>query len=745
MFELDFVLNLMMHVSALLGVGMFIFVWRQSRHSSVRSAFLILLGVVLLWNFGTLLELDFRLLTGETYMLFVNICYIGICLSPIAILYLGRVILEPEWHIRRVHYLFLVIPFVSIIMVLTDPLHHQFFVNFSLHSSEAVYGAYYYFHSFYSYGCICAGIVLMYIASGISSGFFSKQSWLVILGVVSTLVPNLLYSSGIVSLPFGISAAAFTISILCFSVAFLKYRFIDALPISLKQVVELISDGYLVVDKQMHVLSYNRIAAKMLPNSSITAGEDLRAVIGRYAVDDDDCDRIMERFVQAIDGQETVSFEERFADGRYVNVEVTPVKNRHIYLGSIILLEDITESKLLIDATLAASQAKGDFLSQMSHEIRTPLNAIIGMINIGMHSDDIDRMRLCFERADNASKHLLSIINDILDMSKIEADKFELSYGEFEFKTMLTNTVSLATVLAEEKKQKVTVEISEDVPALIGGDELRLSQVITNLLTNAVKFTPEEGSIIVRAAKEDEQDGVVTLRIEVEDTGIGISEEQQVRLFTRYNQADANTTKNFGGTGLGLAISKRIVELMSGTIWLSSEVEVGSKFTFTIKVKKLAEIADNDYSITQDTALNSGQTSESAEIDDFSGFTLLVAEDIEINREIVGAVLEETAISIDYAENGKVAVSMFETNSDKYDLILMDIQMPVMDGYEATETIRALNVERAKTIPIIAMTANVFKEDIERCITCGMNSHTGKPIDTNELLTLLRHYLGERP
>ena len=735
---LDIVLNLMMHISALLGIGMFFVVRRQSRQSSVRSAFLILLGVVTLWNIGALLELDFRLASGVTYMAFINICYIGICLSPIAKLYLGRVILDSEWRAKRIHALFLVIPIVSIVMVLTDPWHHLFFVNFSLYSSDAIYGGYYYFHSFYSYGCIAAGIILMYIASGISSGFFSGQSWFVILGIVSTLVPNLLYSFGIGNLPFGISSAAFTLSILCFSTAFLKYRFIDALPITLKQVVDLISDGYLVVDKQLRILSYNQTVTQMLPNSDITAGEDLRTVVRHYAVDDEDCDRIMERFSRAVEGQEAASFEEHFEDDRYVNIEITPVINHNMYLGSIILLEDITQSKLLIEATLAASRAKGDFLSQMSHEIRTPLNAILGMITIGMNTNDTDRMKYCFERADTASKHLLGIINDILDMSKIEADKFELSYGEFEFEAMLMNTANLANVLAEEKEQNFTVRIGEGVPTHIGGDELRLSQVIMNLLTNAVKFTPKKGSITLSVEKESEQDGEVTLCIDVEDTGIGVSEEQQKRLFTMYNQADANTTKEFGGTGLGLAISKRIVELMDGRIWIESEVDVGSKFIFTMKAKMVEAKTESG---TVKPPLTGGGDTTDEDSYDFHAFTLLVAEDIEINREIVGAILEETEISIEYAENGKIAVTMFGENPDRYDLILMDIQMPEMGGYEATETIRALGIDKAKTIPIIAMTASVFKEDIERCLGSGMNDHTGKPIDTDALLELLKKYL----
>ena len=866
---LDIILNLMVHISTLLGIVMIAVVMRKSRNSSVRSAFLILLSIVTLWNIGTLLELDFRLVTGVTYISFVNICYIGICLVPIAILYLGRIVMRSDWKPKPIHALFLVIPVFSIIMVFTDPLHHLFFVNFSLYSKDAVYGVYYYFHSVYSYGCIFAGIVLMYIASSHNLAFFSKQSLLVIFGVVVTLVPNILYSFGFMNLPFSVSSAAFTVSILPFAVAFLKYRFTEVFPITLKQVMNLISDGYLVIDRQFRVLSYNNALVRMLPDFiDVTRSESLRMVVERYFLENK-YDKILEWHKQAVDRQETVSFEDRIAD-YYVNVEITPVIQHNSHLGSIILLKDITQSKLLIEATQAGSKAKGDFLSHMSHEIRTPLNAIIGMINIGINTNDVEKMKYCFERADGASKHLLSLINDILDMSKIEADKFELSFSEFEFEKMLMNITNVANIRADEKSQNFVVNLSKDIPAYIESDELRLSQVITNLLTNAIKFTPEKGTVSLNIDLESKnaESDEVTLRIEVSDTGIGISKEQQERLFTSYNQADSSISHKFGGTGLGLAISKRIVELMEGHIWIESELGRGSKFIFTVNAKKRSgnpktklsrgvnfesmrvlavddsvevrdyfiyvmeelgvfchvaasgaeavEMIENsgdkpyniffvdwlmpemdgieltkqikkingdnsvitmisvaDWNSIEKEAVAAGvrhfiskplfpselinainicisETSGDLSNDssnpvkqrhDFSGHTLLVAEDIEINREIISAVLEETGVAIDYAEDGKLAVSMFSENPDKYALILMDIQMPEMDGYEASLAIRALDLEKAENIPIIAMTANVFKEDIEKCIASGMNEHMGKPVDTDVLLGLLSKYL----
>jgi len=381
---------------------------------------------------------------------------------------------------------------------------------------------------------------------------------------------------------------------------------------------------------------------------------------------------------------------------------------------------------------LNASRAKGEFLSHMSHEIRSPLNAVIGMISMAAETDDIQTIRDYLKKAYNAGRHVLGLINDILDMSKIEANKLELSHTEFNFMEMLTGIVNEASVRAGEKHQNIAVNVNQNVPPVINGDELRLSQIITNLLTNAIKFTPDNGHIEVSAEKLNEKDGEITLRIAVADSGIGISPEQQLKLFTSYNQADSGIAQKFGGTGLGLAISKRIIELMRGRIWIESELGKGAKFIFTIKTGKGMDKAREESS-RQGRSGGSGF--------DFSKYTILVAEDDEINREIMSALLGKTGISVDFAENGKRAVSLFQEHHDRYDMILMDIHMPEMNGYEATRTIRASEMEIAKNIRIIALTADVFKEDIEKCLEAGMDGHIGKPIFPNDLYAMLKKNL----
>jgi CheY-like chemotaxis protein/anti-sigma regulatory factor (Ser/Thr protein kinase) len=279
------------------------------------------------------------------------------------------------------------------------------------------------------------------------------------------------------------------------------------------------------------------------------------------------------------------------------------------------------------------------------------------------------------------------------------------------------------------------MRVSEDMPGAFIGDDQRIAQVITNLLSNAVKFTPESGDITLDASLISENDDLCTVRVEVTDTGIGMSDEQMSRLFNSFEQADVNTSRQFGGTGLGLAISKNIVEMMGGEIWVRSEPGYGATFGFTMKLERAPAVSeDGAHARDEDRAEGNIDT-------DFSGFRAILAEDVEINREIVLAYLEPTSLALDCAETGAEALKLFSDAPERYDVILMDIQMPEMDGYEATRRIRTLDAPNAKKIPIIAMSANVFREDIEHCRAAGMDDHIGKPIDVNDMMSKLSKYL----
>ena len=461
--------------------------------------------------------------------------------------------------------------------------------------------------------------------------------------------------------------------------------------------------------------------------------------------------------------------EERF----YSNPERELLRTGGILLASAIENNNsLNELSRARDEAQINTEAKSDFLSNMSHELRTPLNAIIGMTKIAKMSPE--KGKYCLEKIETSSKHLLGIINDVLDISKIEANKVELEEQEFNFEDMIRNAFDLIRVKADEKTLKLEKE-GEAFKKLIVGDELRFSQVLLNLLSNAAKFTPEGGTVSLKYNSCETIDGVM-LRVEVKDSGIGMSEDQLQKLFKPFAQAEKATTRKYGGTGLGLAISKKIIKMMGGDIWVESKIGQGTSFIFVVEVGwgKPVPAEEKDAEISQ--------------IPQWQGKTILAVEDVEINQEIINSLLEKTGVTIEEACNGAEAVAKFGENPGKYDLILMDVQMPEMNGLDATRAIRkieagikkynnreisrqfsgllehtdsdALDILKAspklleyldldlpeniqyREVPIIAMTANVFTQDIKDCLDAGMNAHLAKPVEMENLINTMRVYLG---
>jgi signal transduction histidine kinase len=386
-----------------------------------------------------------------------------------------------------------------------------------------------------------------------------------------------------------------------------------------------------------------------------------------------------------------------------------------------------------------ASRAKSDFLSNMSHEMRTPLNAIIGMTGVGLKADETGRKDYSLQKINDASTQLLGIINDILDMQKLEAGKLELVCKPFDFEQMIAKVINTMSLRVRERKQVLNVEVDPEIPRILIGDEQLLSQVFVNLLSNAVKFSFDGGIINLRVSECEARKDACVIRVDVEDGGIGISAEHQARLFASFSQAESGHARKFGGTGLGLSISKQIVELMEGEIRVSSELGQGSHFSFTATLQKAPESAGAGVALS-----SAGSQEVVGGLPDLSRYRLLMAEDIEINREIVFALLEPTGVTIESVENGREALERMSSGPADIDLILMDMRMPEMDGLAATREIRTLESSQASTIPIIAMTANVFREDVEQCLDAGMNDHVGKPLNLEELLEKLQHYLPKR-
>ena len=610
---------------------------------------------------------------------------------------------------------------------------------------------------------------------------------------------------------------------------------------------------------------------------------DLNAVIGKTFrevfeayIDTEDARVVVKAFEDSRDEGGSVQIESHIRVGeetRIFNIRMAPLfMSTGEIVRSVVMMHDITEirraqehAEHAKEIAEDASRAKSTFLSNMSHEMRTPMNAIIGMTAIGRGAANNTRKDYCFGKIDEASTHLLGVINDVLDISKIEAHKFELSLVEFEFERMMRKAINVVHFRAEEKSQTLDVNIDERIPFALKGDDQRLTQVITNLLSNAIKFTPDFGEITISCDIVSRVGDECLVQISISDTGIGISEEQQRRLFTSFGQADSGISRKYGGTGLGLAISKNIVEMMGGKISVESRLGEGATFTFAVRLgivdgtesgkstlggisyntlhvlvvdgseevldyfldlsrrfgflceaavgaksaltltdirngynmyfisRRLTDMdglelhrrimlrefkesvfvmmVDSDDEMMSPEARKAGiqkfitkplspspivnvinesfglRAYESTTVTGdnmdgiFEGKRVLFAEDVEINREILIALLESTGIEFVCAENGVRALEIFSQNPNDFDMILMDMQMPEMDGIEATQQIRALDIKQAKKVPIVAMTANVFREDIETCLAAGMNDHLGKPINMGDVLATLKKYM----
>ena len=390
----------------------------------------------------------------------------------------------------------------------------------------------------------------------------------------------------------------------------------------------------------------------------------------------------------------------------------------------------------------AANLAKSEFLSRMNHEIRTPMNGIVGMSTIAMQNiDNTDKIKDCLEKVIMSSKHLLALINDVLDMSKIESGKVELRHESFNFRAFLQDLENLYGEQAKSKGISYETILASDLEVQIIGDSLRLNQVLSNLLSNALKFTPAKGMIKLRVSKTGEDQENVYLRFEVIDTGCGIAEENYDKIFESFEQENVDVTYKYGGTGLGLSIVKRFTGLMGGGIHVTSVQGSGSTFTVDLPFGKIKESGKptrfSDINGRNDLAKDCYAVDY-----DFKGKRILLVEDNELNREIAEELIGVTGASVESAEDGVQAVEMFKESAEGYyDLILMDVQMPHMDGYEATRCIRALGRSDAQKVPIFAMTANAFAEDVQKSREAGMNAHISKPLNIRAVYKQMNRYL----
>jgi signal transduction histidine kinase len=402
------------------------------------------------------------------------------------------------------------------------------------------------------------------------------------------------------------------------------------------------------------------------------------------------------------------------------------VQNQIQLINQFKMRQERLKQQAQIELAEQSSRAKSEFLARMSHEMHTPMHTIIGMTAVAKSSGDPEKRQDCLNSIDNASRRLLRLIDDMLDMSSLEESTLVFEPVEFSFKEMLAETLDAIKLYTDEKSQMLSQTIDPLIPAKLVGDKKRLMQVIRNLLMNASKFTDENGKIEINAGLSENiygqiSSGFVILKIEVIDNGIGIPKEKQDTIFNSFEQADGSLSRSFDGAGLGLAISKQIIEKMGGKISVESQPGKGSKFIFTVKMdcavgtKKLRRI--------------------------FNDKTALLVDDMATNRFVIMDLLESTQINIECAEDGLQAVQLFMADPGKYNIIFMDISMPIMDGWEAARQIRAVQAPEAAQVKIIAVTALSRHDDIKKCYEAGMDDHIGKPIDLEDLIIKLNKYL----
>ena len=388
------------------------------------------------------------------------------------------------------------------------------------------------------------------------------------------------------------------------------------------------------------------------------------------------------------------------------------------------------EARLL--AAEESNQAKISFMSNMSHEIRTPMNAIIGIDSVALRDPDLPpHAREQFEKIDASARHLLELINDILDMSRIDSGRMELCPEVFSAAELLDQVCAMIRSQCDEKGLDFIARSEIGAEERFIGDAMKLRQVLINILGNAVKFTPVPGSVTFTAEKSAVYDDRQTLRFTIRDTGIGMGKDFLAHIFEPFSQEDGTRTSRYGGSGLGMSITKSIVDMMNGEIRAESKKGVGTTFTVILTLKRAESAAP---------AAPVPEAAESAAA--LAGRRVLIAEDMELNAEILTELLELEDVGADWAENGQLAVERFSGSPPgTYDAILMDIRMPVMDGLAAARAIRALDRPDAKTVPIVALTANAFEEDVQNSLQAGMNAHLAKPVDTEKLYELLRELI----
>ena len=746
-------------VAAAIALGLSFFVLRH-RDVPGRVSFSLLMLAVFVWSAGYALEIS--ALDEQTKLFWAKMQYFGIAAIPLlwlrfVIHYVG----ESAWMNAARFALLSIGPVLTLFFVwFTDLIWANYTMNSSLGFPMLVfeYGPGLWAYAGYSYLLLLIGALVLFRAIVRLPRLGSRQGAVVLFAALAPWAGNAMYLTGTNPFPLlDLTPFSFTLTGLAVAWGMGRFQFMGTVPVAHRAIIGGMQAGVVALDTADNIVELNPAAERMF---GLRSDDVVGRAAGRVFADDPD---LIEWLTAPREATIRGSLESGGVE-REFDIRTMLLYDRRRHAGRLITFHDISklakaerQAAEAQEVAEAANRSKSEFLANVSHEIRTPLNAIMGMTDLTLEGRLSVKQREYLQIARSSADSLLSIINDILDFSKIEVRKLELDVVAFDLRDLVEDTIKMLAVTASGKSLRLKGKVAEDVPRVVIGDALRLRQVLINLVSNAIKFT-SEGDVSVAVSLGDRtgvDDERCRLLLAVTDTGIGISAEDVKLIFESFAQADASTTRIYGGTGLGLSIASHLVDLMEGEIDVESEVGEGSAFTFSIVVgmsaaqsveaEEVSEAGLGQAEVVIDfgepvaaEAPDAGAVEEAVAapedttaLPDLAPLQVLVADDNIINQRMTSALLESRGHTAKVVGDGQEAIEAL--GDATFDIILMDVQMPNLDGVEATRSIRAGEQWTGRHVPIIAITAHAMKGDRERFLEAGMDAYVPKPVD-NELL-----------
>lgn len=683
----------------------------------------ILMTSVSIWAFFQIMAL--LIPEFEAKIIYANLRFLGIQVTPIAFYALAWEYKHRTKSLNLKSYLkIMAFPAIVFQAIWNNSIHHRFYTEVYMQDGILMMknGPLLWVNMIYLYFFIMAGIFLFMKSYQGSKSKHRKQALIIVLSAFIPLVSNLIFNL-LPNMKYDLTPISFLISSLLFFYAIFHFKLLDLIPIARELLVEEMEDIIIVLDNNHRVLDMNKKAREFLLNNDTDKADHIGSSIFSLV-------EHWNELTQAISNKEVTYAHLSFSLSSctiYFDLSKTALFDKKgIKVGEIIDLRNITdleealqEAKKAREAAEIANKTKGYFLANMSHEIRTPMNAIIGIAEM-LDTEELSKaeQKRYNQIIITSAESLLAIINDILDLSKVEAGKMELEKGSVNLAQIVKDTIEVFNISTANTSIILSCNIDKTIPQYLQGDAVKIRQILMNLIGNSIKFT-KEGKVDIILKYLGNKNGKNAIELTVKDTGLGIPEDKLDIIFDNFKQADSSTTRKYGGTGLGLSIVKSLVELMGGTIKVESKLGEGSRFIVSLELDDAAAV------------LNTEEESKSPTYNDLSRLKLLVAEDNSINREIIGLYLKKLGCDYEVVGNGRLVVEGFEKG--QYDIILMDVQMPEMDGLEATRIIRSKESNTNSRIPIIALTASAMTEDIDKCLAAGMDAHISKPLKVDKL------------